>query len=115
MKLLAIETTCDETAAAVATGEPGILASVVASQDRLHNQFGGVVPEIAARAHLRQILPTINEVLARADTALSELSGIAVATAPGLPGSLAIGLVAAKTLAMVLDVPLLAVNHLEAH
>lgn len=115
MKILTIETSCDETAVAVATDEPRILSSIVASQNALHDQFGGVVPEIASRAHVRQILPTIQEALAQAGIHLSEIGAVAVSTAPGLAGSLAIGLTAAKSLAISLDVPLLAVNHLEAH
>jgi N6-L-threonylcarbamoyladenine synthase len=115
MRFLTIETTCDETAVAVATDEPRILSSVVASQHALHDQFGGVVPEIAARAHVRQILPAIHEALSQAGTNLGEIQAVAASTAPGLPGSLAIGLIAAKTLAFTLDVPFLAVNHLEAH
>jgi N6-L-threonylcarbamoyladenine synthase len=115
MKILLIETTCDETAVAVATHEPRVLSSVIASQHQLHDQFGGIVPEIAARAHVRQILPAIRESLAQAHTSLSELGAIAASVAPGLPGSLAIGLTAAKSLAAALDVPFLAVNHLESH
>ena len=115
MKILSIETSCDETAVAVATDEPRVLASVVASQHALHDQFGGIVPEIAARAHVRQIVPAIHEALSQADTRLDEIAAVAVSTAPGLPGSLAIGLTAAKTIAMALDVPFLTVNHLEAH
>jgi N6-L-threonylcarbamoyladenine synthase len=115
MRILTIETTCDETAVAVATDEPSVVASIVASQHPLHDAFGGVVPEIAARAHVRQIVPAIAEALRGAGVSLAEVDAVAVAAAPGLPGSLAIGLTAAKTLAMALDVPLVAVNHLEAH
>src|SRR5207247_859798 len=115
MKFLAIETSCDETAVAVATDEPRILASIVASQNRLHDQFGGVVPEIASRAHVRQIVPAIQEALDQAGTELLEIGAVAVSTAPGLAGSLVIGLTAAKSLAIALDVPLISVNHLEAH
>ncbi len=115
MKLLAIETSCDETAVAVATDEPRVLASVVASQHALHDQFGGIVPEIASRAHVRQMLPAIHEALEQAATRLDEIGAVAVSTAPGLSGSLAIGLTAAKSLALALDVPFLTVNHLEAH
>jgi len=115
MNLLTIETSCDETAVAVATDEPRVLASVVASQHALHDQFGGVVPEIAARAHVRQILPAVHEALAVAHKNLNDIGAVAVSTSPGLPGSLAIGLIAAKSLALALDVPFLAVNHLEAH
>ncbi|MBX6314013.1 MAG: tRNA (adenosine(37)-N6)-threonylcarbamoyltransferase complex transferase subunit TsaD [Isosphaeraceae bacterium] len=120
MLLLAIETTCDETGAAVLEGTPGagvpvIRSSVVASQIDLHERFGGVVPEIAARAHVRQILPVIDEALRRAGVALDQIGAVAVATRPGLVGALVIGLTAAKTLALALEVPLVAVDHLEGH
>jgi N6-L-threonylcarbamoyladenine synthase len=113
--LLAIESSCDETAAAVVSQERRVLSNVVASQSNLHQRFGGVVPEIASRAHVQRILPVIDEALKRAGATLADLAGIAVVNEPGLVGSLLIGLTAAKTLAMVLDVPLVAVNHLEAH
>lgn len=115
MKLLTIETTCDETAAAVVTDELEVLGAVVASQDELHARFHGVVPEIAARAHVERILPVIDETLRRAGTSLHELDAIAVANTPGLAGSLLVGLVAAKTLCLALKKPLVAVNHLHAH
>jgi len=113
--LLALESSCDETAAAVIDRDRNILSSVVASQYELHREFGGVVPEIASRAHVRRILPVIEESLREADLELSDIGAVAVATQPGLVGSLLVGLTAAKTLAMVLDVPLIAVNHIEAH
>jgi N6-L-threonylcarbamoyladenine synthase len=120
--LLAIETTCDETAAAVLEGPtppgrgvPRILSSVVASQVGLHRRFGGVVPEIASRAHLRQVLPMIDEALRRAGVTLAELGVVAVATRPGLVGALVVGLTAAKALALALEVPLVSVDHLEGH
>jgi len=119
---LAIETTCDETGAAVlegprppATGVPRVLSSVVASQVSLHQRFGGVVPEIASRAHVQQVLPMIDEALRRAGVTLKDLGMIAVATRPGLVGALVVGLTAAKTLALALDLPLIAVDHLEGH
>ncbi len=115
MIVLALETTCDETAAAVITDRLEVLASVVASQDALHERFGGVVPEIAARAHVQRLLPVVDEALRRAGVALDDLSAIAVATTPGLAGSLLVGLVAAKTLCVALRKPLVAVNHLHAH
>jgi N6-L-threonylcarbamoyladenine synthase len=115
MKLLAIESTCDETAAAVITDDLRVLGSVVASQDELHQRFRGVVPEIAARAHLERILPVIDETLRVAGVTLADIDAIAVANTPGLAGSLLVGVVAAKTLALVLDKPLVAVNHLHAH
>ena len=120
MLLLAIETTCDETGAAVLEGIPGrgvpsIRSSVVASQIDIHERFGGVVPEIAAREHVRQILPVVDEALRRAGVCLNEIGAVAVATRPGLVGALIVGLTAAKTLAMALGVPLIAVDHLEGH
>jgi len=115
MNVLIIESTCDETAAAVVNDELQVLGSVVASQDELHQQFQGVVPEIAARAHVERILPVIHETLERAETKLDDLDAIAVANQPGLAGSLLVGVVAAKTLALVLDLPLVAVNHLHGH
>jgi len=115
MRILTIETTCDETAAAVVTGDLQVLSSVVASQDQLHRRFAGVVPEIAARAHVERILPVIDEALRRASTKLSELDAIAVANTPGLAGSLLVGLVAAKTLCAATGKPLVAINHLHAH
>ena len=115
MHLLAIESTCDETAAAVITGDLQVLGAVVASQDELHRRFHGVVPEIAARAHVERILPVIDETLKRANVTLADLDAIAVAHTPGLAGSLLVGLVAAKTLALALDIPLVGVNHLHAH
>ncbi len=115
MKLLLLESTCDETAAAVVTDQLEVLGSVVASQTALHERFGGVVPEIASRAHLERILPVIDETLAQAKVGLHELDAVAVATTPGLAGSLLVGLCAAKALAVALDVPLVAFNHLQAH
>ncbi len=115
MNILTIETTCDETAAAVVTDRLAVLSSVVASQDALHRRFGGVVPEIASRAHLERILPVIDEAIRRAGLALDDLDAVAVANTPGLAGSLLVGLVAAKTLCLALDIPLVAVNHLQAH
>jgi N6-L-threonylcarbamoyladenine synthase len=115
MNLLTLETTCDETAAAVVTDRLEVLSSVVASQDELHGRFHGVVPEIAARAHVERILPVIDETVRRAGISLDQLDAIAVATTPGLAGSLLIGLVAAKTLCVALQKPLVAINHLHAH
>jgi len=114
-KLLAIESSCDETAAAVVDEHLQVLSSVVASQTELHVRFGGVVPEVASRAHVENILPVIDQALRDAGTVLSELSAIAVVTQPGLVGSLLVGLTAAKSLALALDLPLIAVNHIEAH
>ena len=113
--LLAIESSCDETAAAVIDRKLNVHSNIVASQSALHSQFGGVVPEIASRAHVQRILPVIEEALAQARITLDDLSAIAVVTQPGLVGSLLVGLTAAKTLAVVLQIPLVAVNHIEAH
>ena len=115
LRLLTIETTCDETAAAVITDRLEVLSSVVASQDQLHERFGGVVPEIASRAHVERILPVIDEALRKAGVTLADLDAVAVANTPGLAGSLLVGLTAAKTLCVACDMPLVAVNHLQAH
>ena len=115
MKILVLETTCDETAAAVVAEPLTVLGSVVASQDELHRKFGGVVPEIASRAHVERIVPVIDETLRRAGVKLAELDAIAVANTPGLAGSLLVGLSAAKALCVALEKPLVAVNHLQAH
>ncbi|MCA8994539.1 MAG: tRNA (adenosine(37)-N6)-threonylcarbamoyltransferase complex transferase subunit TsaD [Planctomycetaceae bacterium] len=114
-RILVIESSCDETAAAVIDENLEVLSSVVASQDELHQQFSGVVPEIASRAHVRHLLPVLSEALQRSQTKLEDLSAVAAMTQPGLVGSLLVGLTAAKTLAMVADIPLIAVNHIEAH
>ena len=92
-----------------------VLGSTVASQDQLHQKFGGVVPEVASRAHLENILPVLDETLSRAQITLDQIDAVAVVNTPGLAGSLLVGLVAAKTLALVLKKPLIAVNHLQAH
>lgn len=115
LKILTLESTCDETAAAVVTDQLEVLSSVVASQDELHQRFQGVVPEIAARAHVERILPVIDQALRRANVTLRELDAISVAYTPGLAGSLLIGLATAKTLCVALNKPLIAVNHLHAH
>src|SRR5262250_1435670 len=115
MYFLAIETSCDETAAAVFTDEPAVLANVIASQTDLHARFGGVVPEVAARAHLQRLLPVIDEALAKAGVPLDQIGAIAVHNTPGLIGALLVGVTAAKSLALALDVPLIAANHVHAH
>src|SRR6267154_2185379 len=115
MHFLAIETSCDETAAAVFTEEPVVLSNIVASQTDLHARFGGVVPEVAARAHLQKLLPVIDEALRHAGIRLDQVGAIAVHNTPGLVGALLVGVSAAKMLAVVLNVPLIAVNHIESH
>jgi N6-L-threonylcarbamoyladenine synthase len=115
VKLLTIETTCDETAAAIVDGELRVLSSVVASQEKLHERFRGVVPELASRAHVERIVPVVHEALTRAGVSAADIDAIAVANTPGLAGSLLVGLVAAKALALAWQKPLVAVNHLQAH
>lgn len=113
--MLTLESSCDETACAVVDSNLQVLSTIVATQEELHARFGGVVPEIAARAHLERILPVIDAALIQADVTLQDLAAIGVVTQPGLVGSLLVGFTAAKTLAMVLDLPLVSVNHIEAH
>ena len=115
MKILTLESTCDETAAAVVTETLEVLGSVVASQEKLHEKFGGVVPEIASRAHVERILPVIDETLLRARLTLDDIDAVAVANMPGLAGSLLVGLTAAKALCLARGLPLIAINHLQAH
>lgn len=115
MLFLAIETSCDETSAAIFTDEPRVLSNVVASQTELHTPFGGVVPEIAARAHLQKILPVVEEALSRAGVRLNDIGCVAVHNTPGLVGALLIGVSFAKMLSLALGVPLIAVNHVASH
>ena len=115
MQILTIESTCDETAAAVVNDQLEVISAVVASQEALHQKFTGVVPEIAARAHVERIVPVIDEAMTRAGVQWNELDAIAVANEPGLAGSLLVGVVAAKALCLAHDLPLVAVNHLHAH
>ena len=113
--ILGIETSCDETAAAVITAEGHILANVVASQARLHAPFGGVVPEIASRHHLELISPTIREALQRAGETLDAIDRIAVTQGPGLIGALLVGIATAKAIAWSRHLPLVPVDHLDGH
>lgn len=113
--ILGIESSCDETAAAVVRGGREELSSVVHSQMAEHAPYGGVVPELAGRSHLEQILPVIERALAEAEVELDELAAIAVTQRPGLIGSLLVGLSAAKALAWSRDLPLVGVHHVEAH
>jgi N6-L-threonylcarbamoyladenine synthase len=115
MYFLAIETSCDETAAAVFTDEPRILSNIVASQTDLHARFGGVVPEVAARAHVQRLLPVIDEALKQAGVRLDQIGCVAVHNTPGLVGALLVGVSAAKMLALALGVPLVGANHIESH
>jgi N6-L-threonylcarbamoyladenine synthase len=117
--VLGIESSCDETAAALVAGHVGgerrILAQAIASQEAEHAPFGGVVPEIAARAHAERLVPLIDKVLKEAQVTLSDVDAVAATAGPGLIGGVMVGLVTAKALAMAGDKPLLAINHLEGH
>src|SRR5580692_1267689 len=115
MRILAIESSCDETAAAVVEDGETVLSSVVASQMITHGKYGGVVPELASREHLRAIVPVVREALEIAHTGLADLSAIAATVGPGLVGSLLVGLTYAKSLSFASGVPLIAVNHIEGH
>jgi N6-L-threonylcarbamoyladenine synthase len=113
--ILGIETSCDETAAAVVRDGRDVLSNVVHSQVRLHERWRGVVPEVASRSHTERILPIVEEALRAAGTAPHELSAIAVTHRPGMVGCLLVGLSAAKALAWRFDLPLLGVDHVQAH
>jgi N6-L-threonylcarbamoyladenine synthase len=113
--ILGIESSCDETAAAVVNDGRTILSSVVASQISIHRKYGGVVPELASREHLRQIVPVVREALLQADIDYDALDAIGVTHGPGLVGALLVGITYGKTLAAALGIPLVSVNHLEGH
>src|SRR4051812_41046060 len=115
MRILAIESTCDETGASVVEDGRRVLSNVVATQIDLHAKYRGVVPEIASRAHIENLLPVLRESLAQAACTFADLDAIAVAHRPGLIGSLLIGVTAAKTLAWSLGKPLIGVDHVHAH
>ncbi len=115
MRILGIETSCDETSVAVVEDGTRVLSNIVASQQELHSRFGGVVPEIACRAHSDTIISVIDTAVAEANLKITDLDAISVANSPGLIGALLIGLTAAKTLSWILKVPLITVNHLHAH
>ncbi|MBQ9487319.1 MAG: tRNA (adenosine(37)-N6)-threonylcarbamoyltransferase complex transferase subunit TsaD [Selenomonadaceae bacterium] len=112
---LGIETSCDETAAAVLSGGREILSNVISTQIPVHQKFGGVVPEIASRKHIVNIMPVIDEAIKTAGVELAEINQVAVTYGPGLVGALLVGVSAAKSLAFALKIPLIAVNHLEGH
>ena len=113
VKILAIESSCDETGAAISHND-SILSNFVAGQS-IHQQYGGVVPELASRAHMQNIVPVVNAALEKASTKLSDLNAIAFTQAPGLIGSLLVGASFAKSLALALNIPLIAVHHMQAH
>ena len=115
IRLLGIETSCDETAASVVEGGKNILSNVVASQVDIHAQYGGIFPEVASRQHVITIYPIIEQALQQAHLTLEDIDGIAVTRGPGLSGSLVVGLNAAKGIALANQLPIIGVNHLEAH
>jgi N6-L-threonylcarbamoyladenine synthase len=115
VRILGIESSCDETAAAVVEEGVRVLSSIVASQMSTHGKYGGVVPELASREHLRAIVPVVREALERAGSRLDDLSAIAATSGPGLAGSLLVGLTYAKSLCFARGIPLIAVNHIEGH
>ncbi len=114
-RVLGIESSCDETAAAVVDGGRIVRSDVVASQNEVHARYGGVVPELASRAHIQNVVPVVQAALDRAKTSLKEIDGIAVTNAPGLVGALLVGLQTAKAIAWVSGKPLVGVHHLEGH
>ena len=115
MLVLAIETSCDDTGAAVISNGRKILSNVVSSQDSIHQKYGGVVPELASRKHIEMIVPIVTEALERAGVTLKEIDGIAVTQGPGLVGSLLVGLSFAKSIAFATGLPFIGINHVEAH
>ncbi len=114
MNVLGIETSCDDTSAAVYTKERGLIASVISSQLE-HVEYGGVVPELASRAHLSLIIPVIHEALSQADMTLKDIEGIAVTAGPGLTGSLLVGVSVGKALSLARNIPFIGVHHIEGH
>jgi N6-L-threonylcarbamoyladenine synthase len=115
INILGIETSCDETAAAIVADGRQIRSSVVASQNKLHEKYGGVVPEIASRAHIENIYPVITEAMTQAGVSKDDLDAVAVANQPGLTIALVVGVTTAKTLSFMWGKPLIAINHLHAH
>src|SRR2546423_11554427 len=115
MLVLGIESSCDETAAAIVRDGRELVSSVISSQVETHRRFGGVVPELASREHLDKIVPVVEEAFARARVRQEEIDGIAVTQGPGLVGSLLVGLSYAKAMAYALEKPLVGVNHIEGH
>ncbi len=115
MNILAIETSCDETSAAVVKDGTEVLSSIISSQNDFHAKYGGIVPEIASRKHIESISPVIKEAMERAAIGFKDLDAIATTFGPGLPGSLIVGLSAAKAISFALKKPLIGVNHLEGH
>ncbi|MES1262657.1 MAG: tRNA (adenosine(37)-N6)-threonylcarbamoyltransferase complex transferase subunit TsaD, partial [Acidobacteriota bacterium] len=114
-RILAIESSCDETAAAVIEDETAVLSSVVASQLSVHAKYGGVVPELASREHLRAVVPVVREAMAQAGLTWQDLDAVAATSGPGLAGALLVGLTYAKAIAFATGLPLITVNHIEGH
>ena len=115
INILGIETSCDETAAAVVADGRVVKSSIVASQVKLHEAYGGVVPEVASRAHIENIYPVVSQAIEQSGVAMKDIDAIAIANQPGLTVALIVGVTAAKTLAFALDKPLIAINHIHAH
>ncbi len=115
MRVLGIETSCDETAVAVVDDGLTVRSNVLSSQHEIHDRFGGVVPELASRAHVERLTPIMDAALAEADATWRDVDAVAVTRGPGLAGSLLVGIATAKAVALALDVPFVAVNHLEGH
>src|SRR5210317_1497690 len=115
VNIVGIETSCDETAASVVADGRVVKSAVVASQVKLHEKYGGVVPEIASRAHVENIYPVIKEAMEQAGVGSDEIDAIAIANQPGLTVALVVGVTAAKTLSFAWGKPLIAINHLHAH
>ena len=115
MRILAIETSCDDTAAAVVDSDLRVLASVVSSQNEIHARFGGIVPELASRRHIEMIRPVVDQALAEADTSLDDIDLVAATRGPGLVGSLLVGFTFAKALALVRGLPAVGVDHMAGH
>ena len=113
--ILGIETSCDETAAAVVSGDGVVLSNIISSQAELHAPYGGVVPEVASRRHLELVVPVVERALAAADVSLAEIDAVAVTEGPGLIGALLVGLSAAKAIAFARRLPLVPVDHLHGH
>lgn len=115
MKILAIETSCDDTSVAIVENGNHVLSSVVSSQTEIHTKFGGVVPEVAAREHVKNMIPVLEKALTKAKTKTEEIETIAVTAGPGLIGSLIVGVNTARTLALLYNKPLVAIHHIEGH
>ena len=115
MKILAFETSCDETSVAVVENGKNVLSNIISSQIDIHKEYGGVVPEIASRHHIENILPVFNEAMEKAECTLKDIDYIAVTNTPGLIGSLLVGLMFAKSLSYSNDIPVIPVNHIDGH